>query len=189
MKRTAVRLCSIVIVFATASWAAAQGSAGVHLGIAGGATFPTEDTKDVYDTGYHGSVMLNFNAPVAPIGLRIEGMYSRMDEKDVFGRSGKVQIGSGTANLVLGPRAIVFRPYLIGGGGWYHLKFSSTRIAGDFEDTQNKFGWNAGGGISFGVGPVGAIFVEARYIRIETDLNFATGSHLTMIPVTVGFVF
>ena len=108
MKRTAVRLCSIVIVFATASWAAAQGSAGVHLGIAGGATFPTEDTKDVYDTGYHGSVMLNFNAPVAPIGLRIEGMYSRMDEKDVFGRSGKVQIGSGTANLVLGPRAIVF---------------------------------------------------------------------------------
>ena len=69
------------------------------------------------------------------------------------------------------------------------MKFSSTRVAGDLEDTQNKFGWNAGGGISFRVGPVGAIFVEARYIRIETDLNFATGSHLTMIPVTVGFVF
>src|SRR5215831_2031449 len=116
MKPTQMRLCAAVIVFATASWTLAQGSPGVHFGIAGGASFPNADAGNVYDTGYHGSVLLNFNAPVAPIGLRIEGMYARMYEKSGLG-SGHLEVGSGTANVVLGPRAIAFRPYFIGGGG------------------------------------------------------------------------
>lgn len=190
MKRlgTRVLFCSLLFILAAASVALAQGSAGVHFGIAGGASFPNGDTGNVYDTGYHGSVLLNFNAPVAPIGLRIEGMYARMDEKSGLG-SGHLQVGSGTANIVVGPRAIAFRPYFIGGGGYYRVKFTATGIPVSLENTQDKFGWNAGGGISFGLGPVAAIFVEARYIRVETDPNFVTGSHFTFVPVTVGFVF
>lgn len=190
MKRLTSRvLLSVLCCLAAASAASAQGSPGVHFGIAGGAAFPTGDAGDLYDTGYHGSAMLIFNAPLAPVGLRIEGMYARMDEKSQFGGSGHVQVGSGTANIVLGPRAIGFRPYFIGGGGLYRVRFTASRAAGGFEDTQDKFGWNAGGGMSFGVGPVASIFIEARYIRVETDPNFAIGNHFTMIPVTVGLVF
>jgi opacity protein-like surface antigen len=188
MKRPGVcMLLAILSFLAAASVARAQGSPGVHFGIAGGAAFPTGGAGNLYDTGYHGSAMLVFNAPLAPVGLRIEGMYSRMNGQ--FGGS-PLEIGSGTANLVLGPRAIAFRPYFIGGGGFYRVKFTAfegTHSA--FEDTQDKFGWNAGGGISFGLGPLASIFIEARYIQVETDSNFAAGSHLTFVPVTVGFVF
>jgi opacity protein-like surface antigen len=189
MKRLGSCVFLSVLCFFAASVARAQGSPGVHFGIAGGPAFPTGDAKDLYDTGYHGSAMLTFTAPVAPVGLRLEGMYARMDEKSLPGSSGHVQLGSGTANLVLGPRAIAFRPYFIGGGGFYRVRFTASRSLGGFEDTQNKFGWNAGGGISFGIGPVAAIFVEARYIRVETDPNFAVANHFTFVPVTVGFVF
>lgn len=182
-------LLSALSFLATASISRAQGAPGVHFGIAGGAAFPTSDARNLYDTGYHGSAMFNFNAPFAPVGLRIEGMYARMNEKSTLGGSGHVQLASGTANLVLGPRAIAVRPYFIGGGGFYRIKFTASRTIGGFEETQDKFGWNAGGGISFGVGPAGAIFVEARYIRVETDPNFALGTHFTFVPVTIGFVF
>ena len=178
----------VLLFLAGAAVARAQGSAGVHFGIAGGATFPTQNAGDLYDTGYHGSVMLNFNAPAAPIGLRIEGMYARMDQKGT-GESGHLQVGSGTANLVLGPKAVVFRPYFIGGGGFYRVKFSATGLPHSFEDTQNKFGWNVGGGFSFGVGPVATIFIEARYIQVQTEQNFTGNEHFSFIPVTVGFVF
>ncbi len=194
-------LLAILSLLTAVSVARAQGSPGVHFGIAGGATFPTGDAGNLYDTGYHGSAMLIFNAPLAPVGLRIEGMYTRMDQKSAFGGSGHVQLGSGTANIVLGPRAIGFRPYFIGGGGFYRVRFTASRTACPgvgpcsgppnlfFEDTQDKFGWNAGGGMSFGVGPVASIFIEARYIRVETDSNFALGNHFTLVPVTVGLVF
>ncbi len=176
-------LLAILSFLAAVSVARAQGSPGVHFGIAGGAAFPTGDAGNLYDTGYHGSAMLLFNAPLAPVGLRIEGMYARMDGRE------HVQVGSGTANIVLGPRAIGFRPYFIAGGGFYRVRFTSTYGPASFEDTQDKFGWNAGGGMSFGVGPVASIFIEARYIRVETDPNFALGNHFTFVPVTVGFVF
>ncbi len=182
-------LLSMLSFLAAVSVARAQGSPGVHFGIAGGAAFPSGDAGDLYDTGYHGSAMLLFNAPLAPVGLRIEGMYARMDEKSQFVGSGHVQLGSGTANIVLGPRAIAFRPYFIGGGGFYRIKFTTNGTLGGFEETQDKFGWNAGGGMSFGVGPVASIFIEARYIRVETDPNFALGNRFTFVPVTVGFVF
>ena len=71
--------------------------------------------RDIYDTGYHGSVMVNVNAPVSPIGFRLEGMYARANEKDLVGRSGNVQIGAGTINLVLGPRTVAVKPYFVGG--------------------------------------------------------------------------
>lgn len=183
MKR-APRLCSALILFATASWASAQGSAGLHFGVAGGATFPIEATGDVFDTGYHGSLMLIFNLPAAPIGFRFEGSYARMNEVN-----GRLEIGAGTANLVLCPRLLLLKPYFFGGAGAYRLKFTHAAGRVDFEDTQSKFGFNVGGGIAFPIGPGASMFIEARYTRVDSDPNSVVGSHLTYVPVTVGIVF
>jgi opacity protein-like surface antigen len=169
-----------------AAAAQGQGSLGMHWGLSGGAAFPYEDAKDIYDTGYQGSLLYTVNAPV--VSLRFETFYSRMNEKTAEGQSGHVLVGGGTANLVIGPKFVVFKPYLIGGGGYYRVKFSATRQAGETEDTQNKFGWNAGIGISFG-GPGGAFFIEGRYVQISTDSNFILGSHFTFVPVTIGWIF
>ena len=160
---------------------------GMHWGLGGGAAFPNDESSDVYETGYQGTLLWTVNAPI--VGLRFEGIYSRMNETVVPDQSGHVLVGGGSANLVIGPKFVVFRPYLIGGGGFYRVKFFQTRLAGEVENTQDKFGWNAGVGIAFGAGPAGTVFIEARYVEIQTDPNFVLGSHFKFVPVTVGFVF
>lgn len=105
--RVLSKLCAALCIFGAASAASAQGFPGVHFGVAGGAIFPAQDARDTYDTGYHGSVMVNINAPVSPIGLRLEGMYARTNEKDLVGRSGNVQIGAGTVNFVFGASGLI----------------------------------------------------------------------------------
>ena len=186
-RRWLLPLCAAVIFLAAAATARGQGAMGMRWGLAGGAAFPHGDAWDVYSTGYQAALLFNVNAPI--VGLRFEGIYSRMEEESVPGQSGHVQVGGGSANLVLGPKLVAFRPYLIGGGGFYRVKFSATREVAEIENTQDKFGWNAGVGISFGVGPVSTIFLEARYVEIQTDPNFVLGSHFKFVPVTVGFVF
>ncbi len=187
--RVLSKLCAALFIFAAPTAASAQGFSGVHFGVAGGAIFPTQDARDTYNTGYHGSVMVNVNAPVSPIGLRLEGMYARTNEKDLVGRSGNVQIGAGTVNLVLGPRRVSVKPYFVGGGGVYRVRFSETTNLVTVRQTQTSFGWNAGGGISLPVGPTTTMFIEARYTRIETKPNPFVRNHFTLVPVTVGFVF
>jgi opacity protein-like surface antigen len=191
MKRFLVPLTSTLLFAAVASVASAQGSSGSHVGLAGGAIVPVEDAKDVYDTGYHGSLLFAFNAATAPLGVRIEGTYAKMDGKVSFPDFAPedVRIGYGTANLVVGPRSWSVRPYLIGGGGVYRMKFRGSVLTGNFEQSQTKFGWNAGGGISFPIGSETTVFVEARYNRVETDPNPFVGDHFTFVPLTVGFVF
>jgi opacity protein-like surface antigen len=178
-------------ILLAASAASAQGSPGVHFGVAGGAIFPTENARELYDVGYHGSVMLNFNAPLSPIGLRIEGTYARSNEKTLAGRSGNVQIGAGTVDLVLGPRTVTVKPYFVGGAGVYRVRFSeiSDLLSVRETQTQTRFGWNAGGGISFPLGPSTTMFLEARYTRIELKPNPFVRNHFTLVPLTVGFVF
>ena len=185
--RWSKRLGFAVLLFAASAALKAQGSVGMHWGLAGGAAFPYEDAKDFYDTGYQFSLLYNVNAPI--VGLRFETFYSRMNEKTAAGQSGHVLAAGGTANLVIGPKLVVFKPYLIGGGGYYRVKFSATRQAGEIENSQDKFGWNTGIGISFGAGPTGAFFIEGRYVQISTDSNFILGKHFTLVPVSVGWIF
>ncbi len=191
MTRVLCRVCAALSIFLAASAARAQGSSGVHFGIAGGAIFPTQEARDLYDVGYHGSVMVNINAPLSPVGLRVEGTYARADEKDLAGRSGNVQIGAGTLNLVLGPRTVAVRPYFVGGGGVYRVRFSETSELLSVRETrtQTRFGWSAGGGLSFPLGPSTTMFLEARYTRIDLKPNPFVRNHFTLVPVTLGFVF
>ncbi len=191
MTRVLCRVRVALFVFLAASALSAQGSPGVHLGVAGGAIFPTENARELYDVGYHASVMLNLNAPLSPIGLRLEGTYARANEKDLAGRSGNVQIGAGTVNLVLGPRTVTVKPYFVGGGGVYRVRFSETSelLSVRETQTQTRFGWNAGGGLSFPLGPSTTMFLEARYTRIDLKPNPFVRNHLTLVPVTLGFIF
>jgi len=187
--RLLLKLCAALCIFAAASAAGAQGSPGVHFGIAGGAIFPTSDAREIYDAGYHGSVLLNFNVPLSPFGIRVEGMYARTNEKGLANKSGNVQIGAGTVSLVLGPRTVTVRPYFVGGGGVYHVRFTETANFVTFRENQTSFGWSAGGGLSFPLGPAATMFLEARYTRIDTEPNPFVRNHFTLIPVTIGFVF
>ena len=98
----------------------------------------------------------------------------------------KYQVIYGTANLVYKFKTSEeskFRPYLIGGGGVYNFKAKGDDVPTGVDDSQTKFGINAGAGFDIKAGSAG-LFVEGRFHDI-----FTTGSNTTFIPLTVGVRF
>ena len=82
-------------------------------------------------------------------------------------------------------------PFLLGGGGWY---YTTVKGPGNFEDTQNRFGLHAGGGLQFFISNHVSIDSTYRYIWLEDvrskdqnikDKNFNDNGHM----ITVGLNF
>ena len=81
-------------------------------------------------------------------------------------------------------------PFILGGGGWYYTTVKS----GPFEDTQNRFGAHAGGGLQFWLTQHFSVDSTYRYIWLEkiesreqniTDKKFDDNGHM----VTIGLNF
>lgn len=148
------------------------------FGVAAGATIPTGDFGNQAQTGYHGMVTLDIHPPLAPVGLRLDGMFNDVQYKSSFATSGNTQIWAATANVVLNPSGFA-GPYAIGGLGVYHQVFPSTAI-GATESTTHA-GLNAGIGLRFGLTGFYA-FAEARYHKVlDQPTQF--------IPISFGLVF
>ncbi|MEO5957103.1 MAG: outer membrane beta-barrel protein [Nitrospiraceae bacterium] len=82
-------------------------------------------------------------------------------------------------------------PFLLGGGGWY---YTTVKGPGNFDDTQNRFGLHAGGGLQFFLNNHVSIDSTYRYIWLEDvrskdqnikDKNFNDNGHM----ITVGLNF
>lgn len=164
--------------------ASAQSAKSISLGISLGAAIPAGDFADLYTTGYNGTASLMFRSVGSPLGLRIDGMYNRMDVKDDavitipgVGFVESASITSANANLVYHLPGTGITPYLIGGGGMYW-----TRIHVEDVDTEseNDFGINGGIGASFPLSGFNT-FIEARLHHIFTER-----SSTQFIPVTFG---
>jgi opacity protein-like surface antigen len=204
MKRNLLVVSLGLLIFVTAARAArAQGAPGVRIGISGGADFPVQDQKDVYKTGWNGTLVIPINFGTAPVGLRVDGSYhelqTKSDVQSFFVGTGKTRIISGTADVVLGPKALPVEPYLLGGVGVYDLRFRGQEVdtGNVFSDTTTRFGWNAGAGVAFRMGDASSsrFFLEARYTSVSTSADrFSNsvktgGTRFTLVPVNVGFIF
>jgi opacity protein-like surface antigen len=82
-------------------------------------------------------------------------------------------------------------PFLLGGGGWY---YTTVKGPGNFDDTQNRFGLHAGGGLQFFISDHISIDSTYRYIWLEDiesrdqnikDKSFNDNGHM----VTAGLNF
>jgi hypothetical protein len=166
--------------------ASAQSSKSLSLGISAGAAIPVGDFGDLYSTGYNGTVSLMFKSFGSPLGLRVDGMYNRMDVKDdgvIPVQNGFIESASimgANANLVYSLPGTGITPYLIGGGGIYSLKAHGDNI--DL-DSKSDFGVNGGIGASFPLSGFNT-FIEARFHHVFTE-NQAT----QFVPVTFGISF
>lgn len=167
----------------SASDAAAQGASGFHFGIFGGGTVPQGDAEDVFDNGWHGGGLLVFNIPVIPVGLRVDAAYHKLDSADPEISTGDAEILAATADVTVGFRLLVFKPYVVGGVGYYRLDFSDESFPSAFSGTDNETGWNAGAGVSFSLRKID-VFVEARYHSVATD-----GERFKFVPVSIGIAF
>ena len=167
--------------------AAAQGTGGFQFGLTGGVSVPIEDASDAFDTGYNGGLVLNYELPTLPLGLRLDGDYRHFSMKTGGTNvSGSAQILDGTANLVVGLRIVLVKLYALGGVGIYDVKFSADSAGASTSNSQTEFGWNAGVGLAFVAGKL-SIFVEGRYHEITLDS--VPGGKFKFIPVSVGILF
>ncbi len=152
----------------------------VQLGVALGAAIPTSDLADVVSMGFNGTVTVALNPAMIPLGIRIDGAYNQFAVKDALG-GGNAHFTSVTGNLVYKIPGATVSPYAIGGAGWYNVALGNNIFVGS--DSENKFGWNIGGGIALPLSGF-STFIEARYNQVQTN-----DVSLKFIPITFGVMF
>jgi opacity protein-like surface antigen len=137
---------------------------------------PQGDAADASDNGFHGMAAATFTLPAAPIKIRADfGYHTMASSDDALDISSNLITVSGDAQWTIIPGPL--SPYLIGGATW-----GSSSLGGDDApdvDSESDFGFNVGGGLDFGLGPL-KLFAEARYFSVG-DADF--------LPITVGIHF
>lgn len=178
MKRLIAGLAAAGVVAVSAVPASAQ--ARGYVGLGGGISIPTGNAGDVYKMGWLGQLIAGITAPSGRFGGRIDGTYIRhsVDEVDdasttLLGANGDLVFSPGSADSK-------FRPYLLGGVGFFNVKSEVGSVEGD---SETEFAYNFGAGFRFGGGSNSrmSFFVEGRYISIQTEGN-STG----LIPISIG---
>ena len=177
---------------------------GWYLGLGGGASMPSNATlRSAYSTGWNVTVPFGYDSPSSPFGLRFDVSYDRMGGRAFTSTVGGVTtagtnedlgIWSGSADAKLRFPLPSARSafYLVGGGSAHRYKNAGLILASgqntgnNLNNSVNDFGWNAGGGFSFGWGR-SELFVESRYFSMQKENPF--GEKARFMPVVIGFTF
>jgi len=182
MRRISMTLGTLVAgLIVSASTAQAQGA---EFSLGGGIDNPLGDFNDAAKLGFHGLAGVSFVPEGSPVGIQVDGNYSQFTDDTPL--DVKFQMIYGTGNVVYKFKTSEdsrFRPYLIGGGGVYNFKIKGDDVPTGFDDSQTKFGINAGAGFDFKAGSAG-LFVEGRFHDVFTD-----GPNTQFIPITIGVRF
>ena len=148
----------------------------VYFRLGAGVSLPQADFADDFKNGFNVTGSAGWHKWNSPLGLRLDVGYDRFSLK---GASENASILSGVGDVTLKiPQVLAVSPYLVAGGGIYRLSSSG---AGSTSNT--KGGWNAGGGLTFGVG-MAKLFIEGRYTNVSTE-----GVATKFIPVILGISF
>lgn len=158
---------------------------GVEFSLGGGLSIPTGDFDDVAKLGWQGTAAVSFVPRNGAVGFQFDGTYSR------FGVDGGFDVnqqfiyatGNGVYKFLSAEENGSFRPYLIGGLGLYNLKLTGDDAPAFGEDSQTKFGINAGAGFDVKMGGA-SLFIEGRFHNV-----FADPSSRQFIPLTLGIRF
>ena len=166
----------------------AAGSAGAQIPsitLFGGAVMPTGDAGNGLNAGFTAGAALDMHVPVMPLGIRAEGSYSR------FGLQGLASgVSANTSDLGFNLNAVMtllplplIKPYITAGPSFSNLKVSASDGTTSGSESEGHWGYNAGGGLDFGLGPIG-MRLDVRYKHISVD-----GGSWTSVPMTLGFRF
>lgn len=160
---------------------AAHAQIATSFSIAAGATMPIGTTGDNADVGYNAIFGVGLKPPLAPLGLRVEGMFSEMAFKSINDASSRTM--AGIANVtVSGAGMAVPMGYLIGGLGLYNNKCAGNGC-GIFTESETDLGINVGVGLNIPLTGFGT-FVEARLHVVMNE-----GEKMKFIPITFGMKF
>jgi opacity protein-like surface antigen len=189
MKKSTTVLLALAAVTTFASPAAvqAQVSNPLKFTVFGGAALPSGDASDALKTGYTVGGALDFRAPLMPVGLRAELLYSSLNAKD-NGGAGSASMndlgGNVNAVLALPSAGTPITLYLTGGPSLSRIEAKASDSGVTVSASENHFGFNIGGGIDFALGGLGTRF-DVRYRQI----SMGDGDNFKTIPITFGITF
>jgi len=179
----------ILSVVAAASAALAisvtAANAQVAIGVGGGITIPIGDFGDAAKTGWHGLANVGYNLP-SGLGVRGDFYYGQHNVKGLpSGVSGKFKLAGGLGNVLYSfQSAGTVHPYILGSIGFMNVKGTASGGGASVSTSDTKITFGGGAGIKFKAGTDASIFVEGRYLTINTE-----GSNANFIPITVGVSF
>ena len=157
-----------------------QAQTPVHFGVAGGISTPSGSTSDGLKTGWHGMGLVQILPASSPVGFQVDAAYHQMK---FDGAAGKDEVFDGTADVLYQFKTSAeskFRPYVIGGGGLYHIK---AKPDVGTSSSSTKFGLNAGAGFNLGTAST-SFFVESRFHDV-----LVSGQDFHFIPISIGVRF
>jgi hypothetical protein len=162
----------------------ALGQKTYALGVGGGAAVPVGKVSSTQKTGYNAVVALAIGVSELPIGVRFDGIYNTLPLRTApvgGSTSSDLRIIGALGNLIYAFSGTSAKPYIVFGGGYYSVKADAPGAK-----SENDFGFNAGLGATFGVGPI-ATFFESRYHSISRKA--ARGGVMQFVPISVGVMF
>lgn len=178
-----MRLMSSAALALAATLVAAPAVAQTSFSIAAGATVPVGSTADAVDVGYNAMVGIGIKPPLAPLGVRIEGMLNQNAYKSSVASSGSMRVLAGIVNATLsGAGMPIPMGYLIAGIGMYNGK-AVDLPAGFTSSSSTDLGFNVGAGINFPLTGF-STYLEARFHLINTDTESTK-----LIPISFGIKF
>jgi len=186
-KSNAVLLALVALSTALSSAAHAQLSNPWKFTVSAGAALPSGNTGDDLKTGYTVGGAVDLRAPLTPLGVRGEVVYSSFDAKNTDG-IGNASLSDFGGNL----NAVYWMPspgtpltaYLTGGPSYAHLTAKAN--AGNVTESisEDHWGFNVGAGIDFALSGL-STRLDVRYRQISTG----NGDRLRAFPITVGITF
>ncbi len=187
----------------------------VRFGIAGGATVPVSDMKNVSKTGWHAGALVEAGVPLFPWGLRVDAMWNQLGEKETGFGNVKNRIIDGTVNATYSFGGLsMTRFYLIGGLGIYNMKTEITNMPiafatstlespadapritrqiappmGQFGATDQTENTQTKFGLNGGAGLRFQLTGFSTFIEARWHTIFTEGKNTQMVPISVGISF
>ena len=180
--------------------------------IEGGYTVPAGSEGGGLDGGWNAGLGLTwFPSSVIPLGLRVDGSFSRFNETSQsvgdVSQSLNTPVSFGHENIYGGdldaefdlPIGSSVREYFFGGAGQYREQTTYKQVSSpgycryfcgayvvDVEQSTSRWlnSWNAGVGFEFATEDPASFFVEARYQHIGS-----ADSRTEFVPIRVGIRF
>jgi hypothetical protein len=175
-----------------------------QIGLAAGMAFPTGDYggsggQEGFSPALQGTGFLFLRLRSIPVELRMAASYTSNGANDrlnadllaVFGLaaapSEQTKLVGGTLDglYTLPFRVLHLSPYVLAGGGIYRTTLSVTAFGMTGTTVNNRFAWNAGGGVSLSLRKF-SVFLEAKQVGTGTASGLPK---ITLVPVLIGIRF
>lgn len=145
----------------------AQARSGIEFSLGAGAGIPSGTLNDINDLGWHGQAAATYTFASVPVALQVDGNFSRFAAGTGLDLRDELIYGTADAAYKFRLENTVLEPYVIGGGGVYHVDASGSDAVGI--PSRTRAGLNAGLGLTFRVSEM-KLFFESRYHNVFNAL-------------------